>query len=165
MESTKIEQKERVAADVIAFSKNGEPVLLVEVKSSEPNSKNDLYIHQAINKIISYLRGADELIPFAMLVTLKNIQIYQWDGIKLSEPIACLQTGDVLSYYETEFKNKKIFHLYLTTLVEAWLRDLAYHWKFPNPPAKKELETIGLVKRLVNGTTQAEVIISNDTLR
>lgn len=165
MENTKIERKERVAADVVAFSKNGEAVLLVEVKSNEPNFKNNAYIQRAIEQIISYLRKADKLIPFAMLVTLKTIQVYQWDGINLSKPLIYLQTADVLSYYEAEFESKRIFHLYLATLVEAWLRDLAYHWKSQNPPAIEELKAIGLLERLTDGTTQSEVIISNDTLR
>lgn len=158
-----IDQKRNVRADIIAFNKDNEPILLVEVKSNELKSKNNLY-NQAIEQIIFYLNVANKLIHFGMLVTPENIQIYQWDGINLSKPILCLQTADVLSHYEAEFKKKKIFHLYLTTLVEAWLRDLAYHWKSQSPPATKELEAIGLLEKLVNGTTQAEVAIINDTL-
>lgn len=165
MENTKVEQKNSVLADIIAFSNNGEPILLVEVKTSGLKSANNLYIAKAMDKLVSYLKLADKLIPFAMLVTLEDIQIYEWDGINLSKPLAYLRTADILSYYEAEFSSKKIFSLYLTTLVEAWLRDLAYHWKSQNPPAAKELEKIGLLEKLANGTTQTEVKIGNDTLR
>lgn len=165
MENTKVEQKNSVRADIIAFSKNGEPILLVEVKTNELKSTNYLYVKKTINKLVYYLKLADNLIPFAMLVTLEDIQIYEWDGINLSKPLAYLKTADILSYYEAEFSSKRIFSLYLTTLVEAWLRDLAYHWKSQNPPAAKELEKVGLLEKLANGTTQTEVKIGDDTLR
>lgn len=164
MESIKIDQKASLRADIIAFSENNEPILLVEVKSNELKNKNNSYTQKAIKQLTSYLNATDKLIPFAMLVTPEIIQIFQWDGVNLSNPIVCLQTADVLTYHEAEFKSKRIFHLYLTTLIEAWLRDLAYHWKSQNPPAIKELEAIGLLEKLANGTTRTEVKI-NDTLR
>jgi hypothetical protein len=47
-----------------------------------------------------------------------------------------------------------VFESYLLTLVEAWLRDLSYHWKSENPPGSEELRSAGLLKRLEGGTTQ-----------
>lgn len=165
MQNIQFEQTNSVVADIIAFNNTGTPVLLVEVESNDLKSVDNSYFEKAINQIGFYLKVADQLIPFAMLVTLESIQIFQWDGINLSKPLTCLQTAEILSYYEPEFSSKKIFKLYLTTLIEAWLRDLAYHWKSQNPPAAKELEALDLVEKLVNGTTQTEVKIGNDTLR
>ncbi len=55
--------------------------------------------------------------------------------------------------------------LYLETLVEAWLRDLAYHWKSETPPESEKLAEIGLLQRLEGGTTHSLVNINGDTLR
>jgi hypothetical protein len=46
------------------------------------------------------------------------------------------------------------FESYLLTLVEAWLRDLAYHWKSEDPPGSEELGRAGLLEKLEGGTTQ-----------
>jgi hypothetical protein len=70
----------------------------------------------------------------------------------------------VLRHYDAEFSNKRIFELYLTTLVEAWLRDLAYHWKSEKPPASEQLAAIGLLQQLEGGTTQPEVALGGGTL-
>jgi hypothetical protein len=148
-------------ADVVALDKYGQIVLLVETKSVDFKLESRVTPQMAISQIISYLKVAERLIPFAMLVDLKNIQIFQWDGANLSEPVSYLNTADVLGYYEPEFSNKRIFGLYLSTLIEAWLRDLAYHWKSEKPPASEQLTAIGLLQRLEGGTTQTEVLIGD----
>ncbi|YAF93884.1 MAG: hypothetical protein AB3A66_14740 [Nodularia sp. CChRGM 3473] len=140
--------------DFVALDKDGKIVLIAEVQGfpftfQEPKTKK-----YAILRLIDYLRTTKTLIPFVMLVDVENIQIFQWDGNDLSAPILCLNTVDVLSQYETEFPNKKIFSLYLTGLTEAWLRDLAYHWKSNIAPASQEIADIGLLQLLEAGTTQ-----------
>ena len=65
-----------------------------------------------------------------------------------------LDTRQVLQHYDLEFPGKRVFESYLLTLVEAWLRDLAYHWKSENPPGSEELGRAGLLERLEGGTTQ-----------
>ena len=81
--------------------------------------------------------------------------IFKWHEKHLSEPILCFNTPDVLSHYEPEFSNKKIYNLYLRGLTEAWLRHLAYHWKLEIPPFTKQMANIGLLQLLEDGTTQA----------
>ena len=89
---------------------------------------------------------------------------FQWDGANLSELIT-LKTAAVLSHYDPEFGSKPIFEPYLITLVDVWLRDLAYHWKVGIPPASEQLAAIGLLQRLEGGTTQTEVEFGGHTLR
>jgi len=48
-----------------------------------------------------------------------------------------------------------VFESYLLTLVEAWLRDLAYHWKSEDPPGSEELGKAGLIEKLEGGTNAA----------
>ncbi|KAB8319361.1 hypothetical protein SD81_010800 [Tolypothrix campylonemoides VB511288] len=140
--------------DVIALDKEEQLILIAEVKGfpfSFTDKKTKKY---AVLRLIDYLQLAKTLIPFAMLVDVENILIFKWDGNNLSEPILCLNTANVLSYYEPEFNDKKIFSFYLTGLTEAWISDFAYHWKLEIPPASKEMAEIGLLQRLEGGTTQ-----------
>jgi hypothetical protein len=55
---------------------------------------------------------------------------------------------------EPDFPIKRVFESYLLTLVEAWLRDLAYHWNSEDPPGSEELGRAGLLEKLEGGTTQ-----------
>lgn len=165
MEAAKFESANQLCrADVVALDKDGQIVLLVEVKSVDLKLKGRKIMESAISQLVSYLKAANCGIPFAMLVDLENIRIFQWDGANLLEPDRYLKTANILSHYDPEFSNKRIYGLYLSTLVEAWLRDLAYHWKSEKPPATEELAVIGLLQKLVGGTTQLEVVIGNDTL-
>jgi hypothetical protein len=84
-----------------------------------------------------------------MTATREEIKIFQWDGEKL-ENIYSFPTHEVLSEYDSEFSNKRIFEYYLETLLEGWLRDLAYSWKTDNPPKSQELRQIGFVEKLAD---------------
>jgi len=147
-------------ADIIAQGRDGRMVLIVEVKATELKSREAK--QKVISQLKSYLQAANTNIPFAMLVDLEDIEIFQGNDATLSaKPIASFKTMDVLCHYDAEFGSKRIFQLYLITLVEAWLRDLAYHWKSEKPPASEQLAVIGLLQELEDGTTQQEVAISS----
>ena len=151
-------------ADILAQGRDGRMVLIVEVKATELKSREAK--QKVISQLKSYLQAANTNIPFAMLVDLEDIEIFEGEDASLSaKPIASLKTMDVLRHYEAEFGTKRIFELYLTALVEAWLRDLAYHWKSEKPPASEQLAAIGLLQQLAGGTTQLEVALNGDTVR
>ncbi len=135
--------------DIVARDKNGNPVLLVDVgvRTIEP---------QVSRQITDSLEQANGSIPFAMLVNLAQITIFKWSRDNWQQPISVFNTADVLSRYEPEFTNKRIFHTYFTSLVEAWLRDLAYHWHSQHPPFLEEIKRIGLLEKLADGTTEEE---------
>ncbi|MBD1934484.1 MULTISPECIES: hypothetical protein [Cyanophyceae] len=141
-------------ADIIARNREGQTVLVVEVKATQ--LKDSKAKQWAIESLTAYLQAANPKIPFAMLADLENIEIFQWDGANLSEPVSIINTAAVLNHYDPEFSSKRIFWYYLETLIEAWLRDLAYHWKSENPPASEELAAIGLLQVLENGNTYSE---------
>jgi len=141
--------------DFVALDKDRQVILIAEVQGFPFDFKTSMAKENAISQLSDYLQTAKSLIPFAMLVDKENIVIFKWDGKHLSEPILSLNTPDVLSHYEPEFSNKKIFSLYLRGLTEAWLRDLAYHWQSEIPPALQEMANIGLLQLLEDGTTQA----------
>jgi hypothetical protein len=95
-----------------------------------------------------------EPVAFVLTIDPNCIQLYRPAGENLGEPIVRLDTRQVLQHYDADFARKRVFESYLLTLVEAWLRDLAYHWKSENPPGSEELGRAGLLERLEGGTTQ-----------
>ena len=139
----------KLYADILVLDKNDDPVMLVEVKARRQESSFDR------EQIKQYLQEAAETIPYAMLVTLSTTKIFSWNRVSLSE-VFQTPTADALSVYEPDFGDKTIYEYYLTTLVESWLRDVAYHWKSETPPLFDKLSEIGLAERLQNGTTTVE---------
>lgn len=155
MNTEKLEVAHRT--DIVALDSDGWIVLLVESIGGAAKQR-------ALSNVTLYLKAANVVIPFTMLIDLEDIQVFQWDGANLSELIT-LKTAAVLSHYDPEFGSKPIFEPYLITLVDVWLRDLAYHWKSGIPPASEQLAAIGLLQRLEGGTTQTEVEFGGHTLR
>jgi hypothetical protein len=110
-------------------------------------------------------------LPFGLYVDLEQIRLLSRDSSPLEKPVTTLRTVDVLRAYDPDFKGEerpglipKIFHQYVETLVEAWLRDLAYHWKSNEPPGTAELSTTGLLERIKGGMTRTDVTIAVDPL-
>lgn len=163
MEAAKIELYQAKGADIVVQDRDGQAVLLVEVKGTKLKNQKSKEI--SVSQLKSYLQNGNNHIPFVMLVDLEDIDIFQGDDSNLSKPVSSLKTATVLNHYDSEFSSKRIFVPYLETLVEAWLRDLAYHWKSNTPPASEQLAAIGLLQSLEGGTTQADVELSCDSLR
>jgi hypothetical protein len=139
-------------ADVVAFDAAEEPVMLVEVKAMREVDP------EVYAETIELLRArADEhAIPFFMLADLATVRIFQ-RGSAL--PDLEVPYESALAPYEVEptaGPRGRIYHRYLERLVEAWLRDLAYHWKSESPPYQAELERLGLVEKIARGSTVSE---------
>jgi hypothetical protein len=107
------------------------------------------------NLLSKQLAKLPESVGYVLTVDPAWIQLYQWNGKDLTGPLVQLETAAILQHYEPEFGKRRVFEFYLLTLVEAWLRDLAYHWKSEAPPGSEELRTAGLLDRLEGGTTQS----------
>jgi hypothetical protein len=95
-----------------------------------------------------------EPVAFVLAIDPDSIQFYKSEREGLGERIARLDTRQILEHYDPEFPGKRVFEPYLVTLVEAWLRDLAYHWKSESPPGSEELRRAGLLEKLEGGNTQ-----------
>ncbi|WP_233153784.1 hypothetical protein [Scytonema sp. HK-05] len=91
------------------LDKEGQVILIAEVKGFSLNFTDEKTKKYAILRLIDYLQLARTLILYVMLVDVENILIFQWDGKNLSEPIFCLNTANVLSHYEPDFSKKKYF--------------------------------------------------------
>jgi len=132
--------------DAAVVNKENHAVAVVQVKA------------QPVERWAAILPGQlakfAEPVAFVLAIDPNYISLYRPAGGNLGEPIARLNTRLVLQHYDPEFPNKRVFESYLLTLVEAWLRDLAYHWKSDTPPGSEELDRAGLLEMLEGGTTQ-----------
>lgn len=156
-----------IDADIIALDRDDRVVMLIEVKIIQ--DRETAAKQKIVDRAISWMKAAlakmseqNILIPYAMFVDTEQIQIFQWDGVNLSEPVCSLNTGEILRHYEPEFGKKRIFKRYLTRLVEAWLRDLAYNWKSKIPPASEQIAKTGILPLLAGGTTKSRVEIGGN---
>ncbi len=145
-------------ADIIAFDREEKPALVVEVKARPLVDRQEVQRSQA--QLTEYLRLMPAAVHYAMLVDSRKVRVYRWDGQRLPNPAATLDTAQALTPYEPDYGQKPIYEHYLIGLVEAWLRDIAYHWKLSSPPYAVEIAEIGLAGQLAGGTTRSEAALS-----
>jgi hypothetical protein len=112
--------------DAAVFDRENHEVAFVEVKARP--------IETWATSIPWQLAKSDVRVPFFLTIDPDRIQLYRPTEENLGEPIVQLDTRQVLQHYDPELPQKRVFKFYMLTLVEAWLRDLAYHWKSENPP-------------------------------
>jgi len=171
MQTETLEVELPIEADIIALDKDDRIVVLIEVKiiQAQETAAKQRITDRALEQIKNFLSKLSEkkvVIPYSMIVTLENIIVFKivfkWDGTVLSEAVLSLKTADILHYYDSKLGDRRIFEPYLTRLIEAWLRDLAYNWKSEIPPASEQIAAIGLLPLLAGGTTKSEVKIGGD---
>lgn len=131
--------------DAVLVDRENHAIALVEVKT-RPREKWATIVQRLLVKFA-------EPVAFVITIDLDSIRLYRAGGVILGEPIVHLDTLQVLGHYDPELPRKQLFESYLLTLVEAWLRDLSYHWKSENPPGVEELRRTGLLEKLEGGTT------------
>lgn len=132
--------------DTAVVDRDDQTIALVEVKAHP--------VERWAAILPTQLAKSAEHLAFVLAVDPNSIQLYGVQGEGLGEPVARLDTRQILQHYDPDFAGKRVFEPYLLTLVEAWLRDLAYHWKSEDPPGSEELGRTGLLEKLEGGTTQ-----------
>ncbi len=136
-----------VHPDILVLDADERPLMLVEIRGRvlEPDFAEGLRDFMATEKTHD--------VPFGMIVDLGHIRIFSFSADKTATTLATIPTNEILSFYEPQFGQKKIYEPYLITLTEAWLRDQAYHWKSQSPPGQELLSRLGLLSRLKGGWT------------
>jgi len=132
--------------DAVVMDRDNHAIVLVEARANP--------VKKSVTVPPRQPAGLTDPIEFLLNIDPSTIHLYRSEGGVLQAPIVRLDTQEILQFYDPEFPRKRVFESYLLTLVEAWLRDLAYHWKSENPPGSSELERVGLLERLQGGTTQ-----------
>jgi hypothetical protein len=174
METPKVEAELLIDTNIVARDRDGDVVLLAEVKARTPRGKP-----ASEAQWVRPTWEPDPLPPFFMLVDLENISIFRRDErpvvAEFEEDrsvayyplslVTHLKSSSVLGHYDAEFGQKPIYEFYLGTLVEAWLRDLAYHWNSESPPGSDQLAAIGLLSLLEGGFAEEERSPGADPLR
>jgi hypothetical protein len=133
-------------ANVVGLDKDDRPVLLVYAKAMENAAAIGL------PQLLEHLDVSE--VRYGMFAYLGQIQIFSKNSGSPATPVCSLRTADVLSVYEPQYCSKRIFQDYFEGLIEAWLRDFAFHWRTGRPPASNELESIGLAQILAGGMTR-----------
>lgn len=138
--------------DVVALDAHNEPVLAVEVRAHTSDWE------QVLLQLANSVRQSE--VEWLMIVDLEQIAIYHRDGKAVEGPRLTLATSDTLSAYDADIGHKHVYENYLSALVEAWLRDLAYNWSSQSVPGWEQLRELGLTERLHEGTTETEFQLS-----
>ncbi len=133
--------------DAAVVDRENHAVALFQVKAQPVGDKWVTILPRLLSK-------SAERVDYVLAIDPNLIQVYRWAEGTLTGPIVQLDTAQVLQNYDPDFPKRRVFESYLLTLVEAWLRDLSYHWKSENPPGAEELRGAGLLERLEGGTTQ-----------
>jgi hypothetical protein len=127
---------------IAAKDKDDQPILMIDVRFSGMYSSPDLNIL----KMEEY-----QDIPFLMFVNSNVMRLFK--SPTLAE-VARFDTKNVLAYYDPDSIEGIIYQSTLITLIQSWLRDLAYHWKSETPPYIEKIKEIGLFTLLFDGTTE-----------
>ena len=151
---TPLSQRKIRRVDIALLNTQEQIVAFVEVKGNNYNGVG------AELQLQLYLTAAPPSVSFAFIVTNSEIKLYKWDSEALKGPVLILPTTAALKHYDPEFGQKVVFEDYLSTLTEAWLRDLAYHWKSEEPPFQKELTTEGFTEIFTGGSTVREFALT-----
>ncbi len=133
--------------DAAVVDRDNQTVALVQAKARPVGDRWATILPGQLSK-------SAESVDFVLAIDPNMIRLYRWVEDTLTGPIVHLDTAQVLQHYDPDFPRRRVFEPYLLTLVEAWLRDLSYHWKSENPPGSEELRSAGLLERLEGGTTQ-----------
>lgn len=141
--------------DVLAVGRDGRPVLVVEVKV-RPHNTDD-------TKAQLWQAARSNSAPFALLATEKKLTLFRVNE-KTLDLICEFDTLHVLSHYDPSLDLQRPFPDYVESLLQAWLRDLAYNWKSAEPPALTELRGAGLAQLLEGGDASSEVRLGRDPL-
>lgn len=146
MNFEKLSGKTIELSDITSWDKKGQKFLVSKIRARDIEED----IKSKVEEILKYEHEHNQIIvPYGMTATPKNINIFKWDGKHL-ETIYTFPTSEVMSEYDSDFSNKRISEFYLETLIESWLRDLAYNWKTDNPPKSQELKQINFVDNLAD---------------
>jgi hypothetical protein len=151
--------------DLVVLDKDDRPVLAVVVKAM-PNAFQTAI--EWLNRIESDIRSTGHpVIPHLMFVDLNSVMVFSFrNGARMADVTSLVPTETVLSAYEPEFSNKRIFGQYLATLVEAWLRDFTSSGAAVHPFGLDTLIENGLAESLKGGTIYREVSIADlDSVR
>lgn len=146
-------QPDTILADMLAFDEDGSPVVFVEVKGMTP-------VPESVLQLLETLRSNIPPIPFGILADPDRLQFFREGGMT-PDPIFILKTRELAHAYGPSGEDDTpLYETYLTGLIDAWLSDLAFHWKHAVPPANEQMKSLGIAALLAGGTIEREVYLA-----
>lgn len=142
--------------DLVAIDKDEHAILVAKIKGYPYDFQKADTREFALLDLIDVLKFATKnLIPFAMLVDKNNIELFRWDGQSLSDVILTLNTANVVELYFPDYRlRQEAYNSSLPRMIETWLLGLTSNWKPETPPYKKEMQEIGFLDLMKDGTTR-----------
>lgn len=142
--------------DLVAIDKDERAILVAEIRGLPYDFQETNTREFALLRLIDVLKFATKnLIPFAMLADSNNIELFRWDGQNLSDVILTLDTANVLLFYFPDYhQRKEAYNSSLARTIGTWIRNLTFDWKPETPPYKKEMQEIGFLDLMEDGTTK-----------
>ena len=149
---------QRFRADLVGYDAADRPVLVVEAKALPIQHPRETLL---------FLMSRVGPVDFWLLADPVRLQLYRTRDVAAGEdqPIATLDTEAVLAAYDPTWADRDRSEFYLTALVDAWVRDLAFRWRSPEPPGTAVLQGTGLLERLAGGTTERDASVDGDRVR
>ncbi|WP_422927256.1 hypothetical protein [Singulisphaera sp. PoT] len=142
--------------DFVITDKEGRWIVLVDIKINSERHGWDMASSEPMP--FDHSPFASTFNPeFVLTVDPSEIRLYRANPgrtFDADSPLVTLPTAGILKHYDDEFGSKRVFLYYLSSLVEAWIRDLAYHWKSASPPGLDRLAGTGFVEKIEGGSTQ-----------
>ena len=135
--------------DILVTGEEGQPLLVVEIKRRPLNQDMRQQISRYSKAVdAEFIMGVD---PHNILVAKTLSGLPDWNSaIKLSTPT-------ILRHYDDDQDLNRVEGFYLQGLIQAWLRDFSFSWKYERPPGYEELSKIGLAARLRNSETHTRL--------
>ena len=142
---------DRVAlADVVAFDRHDEPVVVV---AAAEQLIYPIVIH-SYREVLSAIRKD---FPFAILACADEMTIYRKRRTRPLEPLATIPTREIIRFYAPDFADRRPSKDFIAAKLRDWLEDFMRHWKSPNPPYSETMTSLGLAERLEGGRTKERV--------
>ena len=149
-------KREPKAVDVIVIDRQNRPIVVGEARWEPiPDS--------AAHSLVKGSREhADRRVPYILIADRERIRIYRGDEGAKRGPVFSTDSGPILSYYSTFYRERRperISEDLFLELVLVWIRDLSYRWKSKTspPPAFEALDRLGLVRLLDDALINSEV--------
>ena len=146
-----------IRQDLAVIGRAGELVLVADIKGIDPSE-------QSLALSIIGLALAIPSVPFGLVADPATLRFYRFADEQIDirsrfppAARASFEATAILRHYDRDYRPGSTSEDYLTTLLDAWLSDLATSWLSAEPPLAKELRDFGLLPAIRGGSVAREV--------
>ncbi len=134
--------------DLVAFSADGFPVLVAEVKAGPGRAVS---ARRALHE-----RGSVLGAPYGLAVDSQVVQLVDLTAGLEAEPLLEIPTREILDAYAHGLAAERVSEHYLILLVDSWLRNVMQPLPSSTVPGLDRIRALGLAARLEDGRVVTE---------